>query len=86
VCAAWRRGTARSIVVVTDGFVSIETESFDLIRQPWLRECLRFGIGSSVNRFLIEGRASARRAFIVTNPRRLMRAPSNCASTSSHPS
>lgn len=60
---------ARSIVVITDGFVSVETEAFDLIRRSLSRANLfAFGIGSSVNRHLIEGMARAGQGepFIVT--------------------
>lgn len=60
---------ARSIVVITDGFVSVETEAFDLIRRNLDRSSLfAFGIGSSVNRHLIEGMARAGQGepFIVT--------------------
>ncbi len=54
------REAARSIVVVTDGYVGCETQAFDLIRQNLHRANLfAFGIGSSVNRFLIEGMARA---------------------------
>lgn len=63
--------TARSIVVITDGYVSLEAESFDLIRNNLNRANLfAFGIGSSVNRFLIEGMARAGQGepFIVTRP------------------
>lgn len=51
---------SRSIVVITDGYVSFEKETFDVIRQN-LNEANLFsvGIGSSVNRFLIEGMARA---------------------------
>ena len=62
---------ARSIVVVTDGYVSCETEAFDLIRGNLSRASLfAFGIGSSVNRFLLEGMARAGQGepFIVTTP------------------
>jgi len=62
---------ARSIVIITDGYVSIETESFDLIRDNLGRaNVFAFGIGSSVNRFLIEGMARVGQGepFIVTNP------------------
>ena len=65
------RDAARSIVVVTDGFVDCETEAFDLIRNHLDRANLfAFGIGSSVNRFLIEGMARAGQGepFIVTRP------------------
>lgn len=63
--------SARSIVVVTDGFVDIEVEAFDLIRKNLNRANLfAFGIGSSVNRFLIEGlaRAGQGEPFVVTRP------------------
>lgn len=60
---------ARSIVVITDGYVSVESEAFDLIRRNLSRANLfAFGIGSSVNRHLIEGMARAGQGepFIVT--------------------
>jgi Ca-activated chloride channel homolog len=51
---------ARSIVVVTDGYVGVERETFDLIRRNLSKANLfAFGIGSSVNRLLIEGMARA---------------------------
>jgi Ca-activated chloride channel family protein len=50
--------TSRSIVVVTDGYVEVEKEAFDLIRGSLDRTNLfAFGIGTSVNRYLIEGLA-----------------------------
>lgn len=51
-------GLSRSIVVVTDGYISVEQETFDLIRNR-LNEAnlFTFGIGSSVNRHLLEGMA-----------------------------
>ena len=60
---------ARTIVVVTDGYVRIEAEAFDLIRKNLNKANLfAFGIGSSVNRHLIEGmaRAGFGEPFIVT--------------------
>lgn len=66
-----KNGEARSIVVITDGFVDVETEAFELIRGNLHRANLfAFGIGSSVNRFLIEGMARAGQGepFIVTRP------------------
>lgn len=62
---------SRSIVVATDGYVDIEAETFDLIRQNLGRANLfAFGIGSSVNRYLIEGMARIGQGepFVVTNP------------------
>jgi len=60
---------SRSIVLVTDGYVSGERGVFDYIREN-LNDCnmFAFGIGSSVNRYLIEGVAHAGmgEAFIVT--------------------
>jgi Ca-activated chloride channel family protein len=61
---------SRSIVVATDGYVTVETEAFDLIRNNLGRANLfAFGIGTSVNRFLIEGMARIGQGepFIVTN-------------------
>ncbi|EAY30858.1 VIT domain-containing protein [Microscilla marina] len=61
---------SRSFVVVTDGYVTVEKEAFDLIRNNLNRANLfAFGIGSSVNRFLIEGmaRAGMGEPFIVTH-------------------
>jgi Ca-activated chloride channel family protein len=61
---------ARSIVVVTDGYVSVETEAFDLIRNNLGNaNVFAFGIGSSVNRHIIEGMAhvGGGEPFIVTN-------------------
>jgi Ca-activated chloride channel family protein len=64
---------SRSLVVVTDGYVAVETEAFDLIRNNLGHaNVFAFGIGSSVNRFLIEGLAKAGlgEPFIVTEPGR----------------
>lgn len=62
---------SRSMILITDGFVDIETEVFDLISKR-LNDAniFAFGIGSSVNRHLIEGIAHVGRGepFIVTNP------------------
>lgn len=63
-------GMSCSIVVITDGFVSVEPEAFDLIRHHLGDANLfAFGIGSSVNRHLIEGMAhvGGGEPFIVTN-------------------
>lgn len=51
-------GYSRSFVVVTDGFVSVEPRVFELIREKLDEANLfAFGIGSSVNRHLIDGMA-----------------------------
>ena len=52
-------GLSRSLVVVTDGYISVEKESFELIRNNLHKaNVFAFGIGSSTNRFLIEGLAN----------------------------
>lgn len=61
---------SRSIVVVTDGYVDVETEAFELIRSSLGQANLfAFGIGSAVNRYLIEGMARAGQGepFVVTD-------------------
>src|SRR5262249_25325195 len=61
---------SRSVVLVTDGYVSGEQGVFDYIREN-LNQCnvFSFGIGTSVNRYLIEGVAKAGMGepFVVTN-------------------
>jgi len=64
-------GFARTMVIVTDGYVSVEEEAFDLIRNNLGRANLfAFGIGSSVNRHIIEGMAHVGMGepFIITKP------------------
>jgi Ca-activated chloride channel homolog len=62
---------SRSVVLITDGYISGEQGVFDYIRDN-LDQCnvFSFGIGSSVNRYLIEGVAKAGMGepFIVTDP------------------
>lgn len=62
---------SRTVIIVTDGFVDVEPQAFDLIRQHLADANLfAFGIGSSVNRHLIEGmaRVGMGEPFIVTHP------------------
>ncbi len=60
---------SRSVVLVTDGYISGEQGVFDYIREH-LNQCnvFAFGIGGAVNRYLIEGVAKAGMGepFIVT--------------------
>jgi Ca-activated chloride channel homolog len=62
-------GVSRSIVLLTDGYIEAEAAVFDYVRSR-LDDAnfFAFGIGSSVNRFLIEGvaRAGLGEPFIVT--------------------
>lgn len=49
---------ARSMVIITDGYVNIEKEAFKIIQDNLNQaNVFTFGIGSSVNRYLIEGMA-----------------------------
>jgi Ca-activated chloride channel family protein len=62
---------SRSIVVVTDGFVAEEREAFSLIHENLNNtNVFAFGIGTGVNRYLIEGlaRAGQGEPFVVTLP------------------
>jgi len=64
-------GFSRSIVIATDGYVSVEEQAFDLIRNNLGRaNMFTFGIGSSVNRHLIEGmaRVGMGEPFVITKP------------------
>ena len=66
-----QREASRSIVLVTDGYIEAEADVFDYVRaQRNGVNVFAFGIGSSVNRFLIEGiaRAGLGEPFIVTAP------------------
>jgi len=51
-------GFSRSVVIATDGYVTVEEEVFDLIRNNLNKaNMFTFGIGTSVNRHLLEGMA-----------------------------
>ncbi len=62
---------SRSFVIATDGYVIVERQAFDLIRNS-LGDAnfFPFGIGSSVNRYIIEGMAHVGNTepLIVTEP------------------
>jgi Ca-activated chloride channel homolog len=64
-------GTARSVIIITDGYIDAEREVFSLISNNLDKtNVFSFGIGSSVNRYLIEGIAKAGQGepFVVTKP------------------
>jgi Ca-activated chloride channel family protein len=64
-------GISRTVIIATDGYVHVEKEAFDLIRNNLGKaNMFPFGIGSSVNRFLIEGmaRAGMGESFVITRP------------------
>jgi Ca-activated chloride channel homolog len=62
---------SRSVLIVTDGYIHAEREVFEAIQENLNRtNVFAFGIGSSVNRFLIEGMAKSGQGepFVVTGP------------------
>ena len=62
---------ARSVIVVTDGYVTVENDVFALVRRNLGNSnVFAFGIGTAVNRHLIEGiaRAGQGEPFVVTKP------------------
>lgn len=64
-------GISRTFVVSTDGYISADGQVFDIIRKNLgSANLFTFGIGSSVNRHLIEGMAHAGQgeAFVITQP------------------
>jgi Ca-activated chloride channel family protein len=61
--------SARSMVVITDGYVSVERQAFEMIEKNLGNaNVFTFGIGSSVNRYLLEGmsKVSNSESFIAT--------------------
>ncbi len=80
-------GCSRSIVVVTDGYVNVETEVFRLIRNN-LHQANVFavGIGSEINRWLIESMAAPAWASRLRSPDRKRPPPSapGSGNTSGH--
>lgn len=65
------QGISRTMLVITDGYIAFEKETFDLIRNNLHRSnVFAFGIGSSVNRYLVEGIAKAGlgTGFVATSP------------------
>ena len=63
-------GTSRSLVLITDGYITAEGAAFRLVDENLGKSNLyAFGIGSAVNRFLIEGLARVGRAeaFVVSS-------------------
>ena len=64
-------GISRTFSVVTDGYISTEKELFQAVRQNLGNaNVFCFGIGSSVNRYLVDGIAKAGlgEPFVVTKP------------------
>ena len=63
------KNSARSMVVITDGYVSVERQAFEMIENNLGQaNVFTFGIGSGVNRYLLEGMAkvSNSESFLAT--------------------
>jgi len=63
--------TSRSFVIVSDGYVSVEREAFSYIEDNLGNaNFFAFGIGSGVNRYIIDGIAHVGRGepFVITSP------------------
>jgi Ca-activated chloride channel homolog len=63
--------SSRSVVLITDGYIAQERGAFELIEQNLGNtNVFAFGVGSSVNRYLIDGVARTGRGepFVVTQP------------------
>jgi Ca-activated chloride channel homolog len=66
-----RPGISRVVVIATDGYVDVERDAFTLIRNHLGdANVFTFGIGTAVNRHLIEGmaRVGEGEPFVVLNP------------------
>ena len=64
------KNTSRNIVIISDGYIFGESEVFDLVNDNLNKaDFFSFGIGSAVNRYLIEGIATIGQGepFIVTD-------------------
>jgi Ca-activated chloride channel family protein len=64
-------GFSRTIVIATDGYVAVEEKVFDLIRNNLGdANVFTFGIGSAVNRHLLEGmaRVGMGEPFVINKP------------------
>ncbi|MEZ4990058.1 MAG: VIT domain-containing protein [Saprospiraceae bacterium] len=64
------RGSARAMVIITDGYISVEREAFEQIGNHLDEASVySFGIGTSVNRYLINGMAMVAQseAFVATS-------------------
>ncbi len=66
-----KESTSRSFVIISDGYVSVERKTFEYIENNLGNaNFFAFGIGSGVNRFIIDGIAHVGRGepFVITSP------------------
>ena len=64
------KNAAKNVVVITDGYISVEEDVFEFIEENLNKaNVFTFGIGSSTNRYLLDGmaRVSNTASFIATN-------------------
>ncbi|MCI8950621.1 MAG: VWA domain-containing protein [Lachnospiraceae bacterium] len=72
-----KQDMVRSVVSITDGYISGEREIFDIVKNNLhTTNFFSFGIGTSVNRYLIEGiaKTGAGEAFVVTDSQDALKA------------
>lgn len=70
ICVPMKEDIARSVVIITDGYISNEDDIYDLINQNMdTASFFSFGIGCSVNDYLIKGIAQCGmgESFLVTD-------------------
>ncbi|NVK51517.1 MAG: VWA domain-containing protein [Flavobacteriaceae bacterium] len=63
------KNVAKNVIVITDGYISVEKDVFQFIEQNLNKaNVFTFGIGSGINRYLIEGmsRVSNSASFVAT--------------------
>ena len=78
---------SKNFIVITDGYIAEEREAFDYVRDNLgSANVFSFGIGSGVNRYLIEGlaRAGMGEEFVVTKPTEARRVAKKIINTSVH--
>lgn len=64
-------GVSRTTIIATDGYVNVEKEAFDIIKNNLNKSnFFAFGIGMGVNQYLIEGiaRMGMGEPFLITKP------------------
>lgn len=74
------KDVARSVIIITDGYISEESEIFDIIgKNLGETDFFSFGIGDGVNRYLIEGIAKVGQgeAFVITDPAKAVEEATN---------
>ncbi|MEO9570055.1 MAG: VIT domain-containing protein [Polaribacter sp.] len=82
------KNSARTMVLITDGYINVEKETFELIENNLDKaNVFSFGIGTSVNRYLIEGisKVSNSSSFIATNKTDALKVAKDFKNMIAHP-